>query len=81
LAKFWTPADWLPYSLDLKLLDFSTLSVLQAKVQAMPHADLAVLHLSITAEWEWLTAEYIAGPAATWAVVTENGTDTESMCC
>ncbi len=29
------------------------------KVQATPHANLTTLHLSITAECDWLVAEYI----------------------
>jgi hypothetical protein len=38
------------YSLDLNLLDFSIWLILQAKVQAMPYANLATLHPSIVAE-------------------------------
>jgi hypothetical protein len=33
MADFWTLADWLPFSPDLNLLDFSTWSVLQEKVK------------------------------------------------
>jgi hypothetical protein len=49
-AKFWTPADWALYSPDLNLLDFSICSVLQAKGQAMPHANLVTLRMSIASE-------------------------------
>ncbi len=38
---------------------FSTCSILQAKVQVMPHGNLAVLRPSIAIEWDPLAAEYI----------------------
>ncbi len=46
-AEYWIPADWLPYLLDLNPLDFAIQHVLQSKVQAMPHANLGSLSLSI----------------------------------
>jgi hypothetical protein len=52
-------ADWPPQLLDLKLLDFSIWSILLAKVQATPPANLAALHPSIVMEWDQLLVEYI----------------------
>jgi hypothetical protein len=52
LAEIWTLMDWLPYLLDLNLLDFSICIVLQAKGQAMPHANPAAQHPSIATEWD-----------------------------
>jgi hypothetical protein len=40
LAGFWIPVDWLLYLPDVTSLDFSICSSLQAKVQAMHHANL-----------------------------------------
>jgi hypothetical protein len=54
LAEFWTLADRPLYSLDLKLLDFSISSILQVKVQAMPHANLETWYSSIAMEQDWL---------------------------
>jgi hypothetical protein len=59
LEEFWYPRDRLPYFPDLKSLDFSICSVLQAKVKARPHSNLAALHQSIAVEWDWLAAAYI----------------------
>jgi hypothetical protein len=53
---FWFSADWLPYSPNLNLLDFSTGSVLRPKGRAMPHANFSALCLSVAAEWDWLAA-------------------------
>jgi hypothetical protein len=50
LADSWFFADWPPYSPVLNSLDFSTCIVLQPKVQATPHANLAALGLSIPVE-------------------------------
>jgi hypothetical protein len=50
LAEFWFLVDRMPYSPDLNPLDFATWRILQAKVQAMPHSNLATLHPSIAAE-------------------------------
>jgi hypothetical protein len=47
MAEFWFLADWPPYSQNLNSLNFSTGSVLQPKGQAMPHANLAALRLSV----------------------------------
>ncbi len=57
LAEFWTPLDWPTYR--LSLLDLTVWCVLQAKSQAISHADLDALHLSIVAGWDRLTAEHI----------------------
>jgi hypothetical protein len=59
LTEFQFRADWPLFSLDLNSLGFSILCVLQVKVQAMPHSNLATLCLSIAAEWAWLAAVYI----------------------
>jgi hypothetical protein len=45
--------------LDLNPVDFAIWLILQGKVQAMPHANLDSLRLSITMEWDWLVAKYI----------------------
>jgi hypothetical protein len=58
-VEFWPLVDWLPYSPDLKSLDFSVCSILQAKSQATPHTNLDSLHPSIAVEWDWFAAEYI----------------------
>jgi hypothetical protein len=50
LAEFWNSAGWWPYLPGLNPLDFSIRSILQAKVQAMPHSNLVALHMSIAAE-------------------------------
>jgi hypothetical protein len=50
VAEFRFSVDWLSYSSNLNLLDFSTGSVLQQKNQAMPHANLAALRLSMSTE-------------------------------
>ncbi len=50
VAEFWFLVDWLPYSLNLNLLDFSTGSVLRPKGQATPPANLAALRPSIAME-------------------------------
>jgi hypothetical protein len=50
LAELWFLVDWPPYLPDLNPLDFVTQCVLQAKVLAMPHSNLAALHPSIVAE-------------------------------
>jgi hypothetical protein len=44
------PADRLPYSPDLNSPDFSISCALQAKVQVMPHSNLAALRPSVAAE-------------------------------
>jgi hypothetical protein len=59
MAEFWFLADWLSYSPDMNLLNFSTGSILQPKGQAMPHANLMMLCLSIAAEGDRLAAVYI----------------------
>jgi hypothetical protein len=59
LLAEWIPAYWLPYSPDLKSVDFSICSILQPKGQATPHANLAALHLFVAAEWDWLAAVQI----------------------
>jgi hypothetical protein len=61
-VEFWTPNDWLPYLLDLWIC-----SVLQAKVQATPLANLAALHPYIGTEWHLLTAEYITKTYSSFA--------------
>jgi hypothetical protein len=61
LAEFWILADWPPYLLDVNSLVLSISIILQ--VQATPHANLATLHLSIAAEWDWLM-EVSAMPAS-----------------
>jgi hypothetical protein len=43
---------WLSYLLDFNPLDFSIWSVLQEKVQVVPHASLATLPLSMAMEWD-----------------------------
>jgi hypothetical protein len=82
MAKFWTPADWLPYSPDLNLLDFSVWSVLQEKVQAMPHTSLAALRRSITRQWNRMSQAYVSRTCRSFrrrleAVVAKNGGDIE----
>jgi hypothetical protein len=57
LMEFWIPADWLPYSPDVNLLDFAIWCILQAEVQATPRATLDALCLFIAAEWDHLVAE------------------------
>jgi hypothetical protein len=47
LAEFRFSVDWPPFSPDLNLLDFSLPRFLQAKVQFMPHSNLAAQHPSI----------------------------------
>jgi hypothetical protein len=59
LVEFRFLGDWPQFSLDLNSLDFSICSVLQAKVQALPHRNFSVLHLSIAGEWDPLAAECI----------------------
>jgi hypothetical protein len=59
LAEFRFLADWPPYSPDLNLLDFSILPILQVKVQATPHSNLAALFPTIATECNWLAAVYI----------------------
>ncbi len=56
VAELWFSADLPPYSLDLKLVDFSICSVLQPKGQATPHANLVALRPSIAMEWDQLAA-------------------------
>jgi hypothetical protein len=59
-----------PYSLDLNLLVFSISRVLQAKVQATPHSNLAALFPSIAAECDqlavilYISAKHAAHSAA-----------------
>jgi hypothetical protein len=60
LAEFWFLADWPPCSPDLNSLDFSTGSFLQAKGQAMPHTNLAVLCPSVAVDWDRLAAVKIS---------------------
>jgi hypothetical protein len=50
MAEYWFSADWLPFSLNLNSLDFSTGSNLRPKGQATPHANLAALRPSVAAE-------------------------------
>jgi hypothetical protein len=60
LAEFWFLADWPQY-----LPDFNPIqSILQAKVQATPHSNLAALCPSITSEWDQLAVVNIRKPAA-----------------
>jgi hypothetical protein len=59
LAEFRFLADWQPYSLNLNSLDFDTRHVLQAKAQALPHANFAALRPSVIAEWDRLAAVQI----------------------
>jgi hypothetical protein len=69
-AEFQFLVDWLPYSLDLNSLDFSISYVLQAKVQATPHSNLAALFPSIAAECDqlavilYISAKHAAHSAA-----------------
>jgi hypothetical protein len=62
--------DWPQFSLDLNYLDFSICSVLQAKVQATPLRNLAVLHLFIAGEWDPVAAECIRKTCRSAASVT-----------
>jgi hypothetical protein len=78
MAEFWTVADWLPYSLDLNLLDFSVWSILQEKVQAMQHTSLASLCRSITRQWNRMSPAYVRRTCCSFrhrleAVVAKNG--------
>jgi hypothetical protein len=50
LMELWLLVDWPPYSPDLNPLDFDNQRDLQAKVQAMPHSNLAALGPSIATE-------------------------------
>ncbi len=65
LVEFWIPTDWLPYLPDLSPLDFAVWHVLQAKVPAMPQADLDTLCLSIATEGDRLVMEYIRNTCLT----------------
>ncbi len=40
--EIWTPMDWMPYLPGLNLADFSICSILQAKVQVVPHTNLSI---------------------------------------
>jgi hypothetical protein len=59
MAEYWFLADWLPYSLDLNLLDFAYWRILQAKVQATPHTNLIALCLSVASEFNLQAVVYI----------------------
>ncbi len=59
LAEFRFLANWPLYSPDLNSLDFSILCVLQAKVQATPHSNLAALCPSIAMKWDRLVVVYV----------------------
>jgi hypothetical protein len=50
LEEFWTSVDWPSYLPDFDSLNFSICSVLQANVQAIPHANQAILRPSIATE-------------------------------
>jgi hypothetical protein len=58
-VEFWTQADRPLNSPDFNMLDFSVWQVRQAKFQVTSHSNLAALHLSIVAEWDWLAVEHI----------------------
>jgi hypothetical protein len=51
MTELWILSDLLPY---FPVSDFSIWGLLQEKVQAAPHANLAALCESITKEWDWL---------------------------
>jgi hypothetical protein len=53
-VELWTPAT------DFYSLDFAIRRILQAKVQAMPHANLDIRDLSIAVKLDRLVVEYIS---------------------
>jgi AraC-like DNA-binding protein len=59
MSSHWSPDLWPPYSPDLNPLDFSIWSVLETKVQATPHKNLASLKAAIRREWTAMDANYI----------------------
>ncbi len=50
VAEFWFSVDLPPYLPNMNSLDFSTGSILRPKGKATPHANLAALRPSVTAE-------------------------------
>ncbi len=58
-TKFRTLADYQPCLMVLNTLDFSIWRLLQAKVQATSHGNLAALHPSVAMEWDRLAPEHI----------------------
>ncbi len=60
LVELWTPADWVSYATDLNSLDFAIWRILQAKVQAMLHANRDIRDLSIAVKLDRLVVEYIS---------------------
>jgi DDE superfamily endonuclease len=59
MASHWSPELWPPFSPDLNPLDFSIWSVLEARVQATAHENLAALRASISREWATLDEDYV----------------------
>ncbi len=59
LAEFWTPSGLAAIFAGLEHTRLLYLAHSQAKVQAMPHANLAFLHPSIVTEFDRFAAEYI----------------------
>jgi DDE superfamily endonuclease/Transposase len=59
MASHWSPELWPPFSPDLNPLDFSIWGVLEARVQATAHANLASLRASIAREWTALDENYV----------------------
>jgi hypothetical protein len=53
LMEFWNPADWMPYSPHLNLLDFCIWCVLQVKSR------WRLMPIWPPMDWDWLVAEYI----------------------
>jgi hypothetical protein len=43
----------------LEFAGLLNIMLLQVKIQATPHSNLAALHSSIAVEWDWLAAVYV----------------------
>jgi hypothetical protein len=56
---FISPAEWPPYSPDLKSMDYSIWSILEARACAKPHKSLESLKQSLLQEWDWMSAEEV----------------------
>jgi hypothetical protein len=60
MASHWPPELWPPFSPDLNPLDYSIWSVLEIKVQATPHQNLAALQAAIRKEWAAMDSNFIS---------------------
>jgi hypothetical protein len=59
MVEFWTPGGLSTIFTGLEFDGLLYPTRLQAKVQAMPHSNMADLRLSIAAECDWLVTLYI----------------------